>query len=142
MTSFELHPNFSKKVFIADLPLCRVLLEDNRHYPWVLLIPRRPSLQKIMDLTKEDQLQLLTELDLIQRILWKEFQPSQLNVAAIGNKTPQLHLHVIARFQTDPAWPGTVWDHSIKEPYASQERILILEKLTKAIGDLYSICSQ
>lgn len=141
MTSFELHSNFSRKVFVADLPLCRILLEDNRHYPWVFLVPRRPSLQKIMDLTREDQLQLLTELDLVQRILWKEFQPSQLNVAAIGNKTPQLHLHVIARFQTDPAWPGTVWDHSAKEPYTSKERILILEKLTKAIEDLHSICS-
>jgi diadenosine tetraphosphate (Ap4A) HIT family hydrolase len=130
--AFELHPNFAKKIFIGDLPLCRVLLEDNKHYPWIFLIPRRPGAAKIIDLSSEDQLQLLKELESAQNILWELFCPTQLNVAALGNKTPQLHLHVIARFSTDPAWPGTVWDHPLKEPYSPEEKAQRVQQLTKA----------
>jgi diadenosine tetraphosphate (Ap4A) HIT family hydrolase len=115
---FEEHPNFSSKIFLADLPLCRVMLENERHYPWLLLIPRRSSISRMMELCPEDQLQLLRELDFAQNILWNEFRPLQLNVAAIGNKTPQLHIHVIARFENDPAWPATVWDHIVREKYS------------------------
>lgn len=112
--TFELHPNLAKKIFVTDLPLCRVLLEDEKHYPWVFLVPRLPNISRIMDLSSEDQLQLIKELDLVQQIMWEEFQPIQLNVAAIGNKTPQLHIHVIARYADDPAWPNTVWDHPVR----------------------------
>lgn len=115
--TFDLHSNLVKKIFIADLSLCRVLLEDEKHYPWLFLVPRRPNVSRIMDLSPADQLQLIKELDLVQRIMWEEFQPIQINVAAIGNKTPQLHIHVIARYTNDPAWPQTVWDHSVRSPY-------------------------
>jgi diadenosine tetraphosphate (Ap4A) HIT family hydrolase len=118
---FELHENFLSKIFIIDLSLCRVMLENECHYPWILLIPRRKNISRIMELTFEDQLQLLRELDSVQHILWQEFNPTQLNVAAIGNKTPQLHIHIIARFKDDPAWPGTVWDHPVREAYSSEQ---------------------
>lgn len=127
--TFELHPNFSKKIFIADLPLCRVLLEDEKHYPWVFLVPRRADISRMMDLTDADQLLLIKELDLVQKIMWKEFRPTQLNVAAIGNKTPQLHVHVIARNANDPAWPGTVWDHPIRSPYGESLKNSIIARL-------------
>jgi diadenosine tetraphosphate (Ap4A) HIT family hydrolase len=117
--SFELHPNFSSKIFLVDLPLCRVLLENEQHYPWLMLVPKRPNVSKIMDLSFEDQMELIHELDLAQNVLWELFHPTQLNVAAIGNKTPQLHIHVIARFKDDPAWPNTVWDHPAREKYSS-----------------------
>lgn len=118
---FEVHENFSTKIFLADLPLCRVFLENEKHYPWFLLVPRRPQVLKLMDLSKEDQYQLLHEMDHAQKLLWNMFKPTQLNVAAIGNRTPQLHVHIIARFLDDPAWPGTVWDHPIKETYEVDE---------------------
>ena len=114
--TFELHPNLAQKIFIADLLLCRVLMEDEKHYPWLLLVPRRPGVSRLMDLSATDQIECLQELDLIQKMMWDLFQPAQLNVAAIGNKTPQLHIHVIARFVDDPAWPLTVWDHPVKAP--------------------------
>lgn len=114
---FDLHPNLVKKIFITDLSLCRVLLEDELHYPWLFLVPRRPNISRIMELSPSDQLQLIKELDFVQRVMWEEFQPTQLNVAAIGNKTPQLHIHVIARHLDDPAWPHTVWDHSVRSQY-------------------------
>jgi diadenosine tetraphosphate (Ap4A) HIT family hydrolase len=128
---FELHPNFSSKIFIADLPLCKVLLENDRHYPWLMLIPRRPTIAKIMDLSPEDQLLFLRELDIAQNIIWHEFQPTQINVAALGNKTPQLHVHIIARFKNDPAWPATVWDHPVREKYSPEGLIEMREILQK-----------
>jgi diadenosine tetraphosphate (Ap4A) HIT family hydrolase len=118
---FELHPKLCSKIFIADLPLCRVLLQDERHYPWLLLVPRRPNISRLIDLELHDQLQLMQELNHAQNILWNNFHPDQLNVAALGNKVPQLHMHVIARFATDPAWPGTVWDHPVRSPYTPDE---------------------
>lgn len=87
-----------------------------------------------MDLSASDQLQLIQELDLMQKILWEEFQPSQLNVAAIGNKTPQLHIHVIARYTTDPAWPHTVWDHPVRSPYEEQLKNTRIEQLRSLLA--------
>jgi diadenosine tetraphosphate (Ap4A) HIT family hydrolase len=113
--TFELHPNLAKKIFVKDFPLCRLLLEDEKHYPWFFLIPRRPNISRLIDLSAEDQLQLMKEMDTVQNIVWKEFHPTQLNVAAIGNKTPQLHVHIIARYENDPAWPHTVWDHPVRQ---------------------------
>ena len=130
--TFELHPNFRGKAFVIDLPLCRVLLEDESHYPWVILVPRRMNCSRIMDLRKEDQLQLLQELDWAQRILWENFQPKQLNVAALGNKTPQLHVHVLARRENDPAWPQTVWDHPDRAPYSSEQKNEMIRLLVAA----------
>lgn len=127
--SFELHPNLLKKDFIADLPLCRVLLEDESHYPWIFLIPRRPNISRIMDLEEKDQLQLTKELEIAQNVLWKSFDLTQLNVAAIGNKTPQLHIHVIGRKSSDPAWPNTVWDHPVRLPYTLHQKEAIIQLL-------------
>lgn len=127
--TFELHPNLATKIFIKDLSLCSVLMEDEKHYPWFLLVPRQPNISRLMDLDFKDQLQLLRELDLMQKILWEEFLPTQLNVAAIGNKTPQLHIHIIARFSHDPAWPNTVWDHPAREKYDEDSKNQIIEKM-------------
>lgn len=126
---FALHSNLEKKLFVVDLPLCRVLLEDNAHYPWLFLVPRVAGISRIMDLSSKDQLQLLHELDFTQKIVWNEFQPKQINVAAIGNKTPQLHIHVIARYENDPAWPGTVWNHRSQKPYDEPSKNSRLEQL-------------
>jgi diadenosine tetraphosphate (Ap4A) HIT family hydrolase len=130
--SFELHPNLARKIFIQDLPLCRVLLEDEQHYPWIFLVPRRPDIKKMMDLSPKDQLQLMIELDQAQKVIWECFSPEQVNVAAIGNKTPQLHVHVIGRFSTDPAWPGTVWDHPVRSAYTLEERQRRVQLLQEA----------
>lgn len=130
---FNLHPNLYKKHFVIDLPLCRVLLEDEKHYPWLLLVPRIPNVSRIMDLKIEDQLQLLKELDCAQKVLWQHFSPAQLNVAAIGNKTPQLHVHVIARQQNDPAWPHTVWDHPVRASYSPEQKLNISHMIADSL---------
>lgn len=133
---FYLHPNLQNKIFILDLPLCRILLEDESHYPWIFLVPRRPNISRIMELQPEDQMQLLKELDFAQNLLWKEFQPDQLNVAALGNKTPQLHIHIIARQKNDPAWPHTVWEHPVRASYSIEQKERIVNLLKNAFSSI------
>lgn len=132
--SFTLHPNLEKKIFITDLSLCRVLMENEAHYPWLMLVPRKNGIQRLIDLSIDDQMQVTRELHQVQTVVWDLFKPTQLNVAAIGNKTAQLHIHVIARFDKDPAWPGTVWDHPTREKLSSavlEQRIQLLKDQLK-----------
>ena len=127
--NFELHPNFKEKIHIIDLNLCKVFLENEKNYPWILLIPMKTGIKKIIDLNIDDQMILYKEMSMAQEILWNAYHPDQINVAAIGNKTPQLHIHIIARFITDPAWPMTVWDHPIKEKLNDDETQAIVKNL-------------
>lgn len=133
MTTFALHQNLASKHLLHDLPLCSVFLENEKHYPWLILVPRRSRLSKLMDVAEEDQAELYREIDFAQKVLWKLFHPTQLNVAAIGNKTPQLHIHVIARQETDPAWPGTVWDHGVRVKYSPEELKAISQLITEEL---------
>lgn len=132
--TFVLNPNLEKKIFLTDLTLCRVLMEDESHYPWLFLVPRRANISRMMDLSSLDQMQLMKELDLVQRVMWEEFHPDQLNVAAIGNKTPQLHIHVIARHMNDPAWPNTVWDHPVRSQYDADQKNIIVQRLKHVLS--------
>jgi len=137
--SFELHPNLSKKIAITTLPLCSVFQEDERHYPWFILVPRVAGASKLIDLSEIDQIQLYRELNFIQKIIWKEVNPKQLNVAAIGNKTPQLHIHVIARDTDDPAWPNTVWDHPIRARFSDEEKQQAVERWRQAFSHFETV---
>jgi diadenosine tetraphosphate (Ap4A) HIT family hydrolase len=119
--TFALHPNLQSKRHIIDLPLCQVFIENEKHYPWLILVPKKNGIKKLIDLSIDDQMIVLQEMNIVQKILWNLFSPSQINVAALGNKTPQLHIHIIARFETDPAWPHTVWDHHVKELYSHDD---------------------
>ncbi len=134
--TFNLHPSLAKKIFITDFPLCRILLEDNKHYPWLFLVPRRQGVARIMDLSESDQLQLIKELNYVQKIMWQEFKPTQLNVAAIGNKTPQLHIHVISRNINDPSWPETVWDKATRSPYEESIKDSIISRLKSLLSTM------
>lgn len=127
--TFILHPKLETKPLVTDLPLCKVLLQDEKHYPWLLLVPKRANASRLIDLCKADQGQLMEELELAQKVIWSLFVPAQLNVATIGNKVEQLHVHVIGRFKQDPAWPATVWDHPVRCSYSEQEKEAVLKQL-------------
>lgn len=124
---FVLHERLAADtVALADWPLCRVLLMNDASYPWLILVPRRPGLKEIHDLDKDERAQLTEEICRASRALLSKFSPDKINVGALGNLVPQLHLHVIARFTTDPAWPGPVWGARPPVPYESgalQERV-------------------
>lgn len=107
---WTLHPQLDKDTApVGDLPLCRVLLIKDAHYPWLVLVPRRPETVEIIDLDEVAQSQLMTEITRVSRALREITRCDKLNVAALGNAVPQLHVHIIARRRTDAAWPHPVW---------------------------------
>ena len=135
--SFALHPRLAADTISAgDLPLCRVLLMNDAQYPWFILVPRRDNAREIYLLDEADQLGLWRESALLSRALMQAFAGHKLNVAALGNVVPQLHLHHVVRYPDDPAWPGPVWGRHPPRPYADAERAERLAKLRAALPDL------
>jgi diadenosine tetraphosphate (Ap4A) HIT family hydrolase len=124
---FVLHERLAADtITLADWPLCRVLLMNDASYPWLILVPRRSGLTEIHELAADDRSSLIEEIARAGRALTSGFTPDKINVGALGNMVPQLHIHVIARFRSDPAWPGPVWGKQPPVPYESaalQERI-------------------
>jgi diadenosine tetraphosphate (Ap4A) HIT family hydrolase len=109
-TAWSLHPQLKKDTIdIGDLPLSRVLVIKDANYPWLLLVPRREGAVDIIDLDEVAQAQLMTEMTRVSRALKDITKCDKLNVAALGNMVPQLHIHVIARRTSDVAWPRPVW---------------------------------
>lgn len=110
MPDFTLHPQLvADTVAVGDLALCRVLLSNDANYPWLILVPRRPDIVELIDLTAVDRAALSAEIDAAARALKATVPCDKLNVAALGNMVPQLHVHIIARRHGDPAWPKPVW---------------------------------
>lgn len=131
---FELVPALQKKDFIMDLNFSRVLFEDNSYYPWIFLVPRKNNVKNMLNLTTEERLQLMKEIEICEKVMFKLFPCDQTNVAMIGNKTPQLHVHIICRKEGDPDWPGTVWGNS-KQNYLPEQKINIITKIKIAIEE-------
>ena len=108
--AWSLHPRLTQDTIdIGDLPLCRVLVIKDANYPWLLLVPRREGAVEIIDLDEVEQAQLTTEVSRVARALKEISKCDKLNIAALGNVVPQLHVHVIARRKNDAAWPRPVW---------------------------------
>jgi len=130
--AFSLHERLTADcITLDDWPLCRVLLMNDASYPWLILVPRRPGLSEFHDVAEADRPQLMAEIDRASRALKTRFDADKINVGALGNMVPQLHIHVIARFKDDPAWPGPVWGARPAVPYESgalQERIEALRE--------------
>ena len=109
-SNWSLHSQLKKDTIdVGDLPLCKVLVIKDAHYPWLLLVPRRDNAVEIIDLDEVEQAQLMTEITRVSRALKEITKCDKLNVAALGNLVPQLHVHVIARRTSDAAWPRPVW---------------------------------
>lgn len=107
---WQLDPRLSGDTLpLGEWPLCKVLLMDDTHYPWLILVPRVLSAAELIDLDPGQRAQLSRETDAAALALRNVFSPDKLNVAALGNVVRQLHVHVIARFKADAAWPAPVW---------------------------------
>lgn len=129
---FQLVPGLAKKDHIIDLKLCMVLFENNHFYPWIFLVPKRENVKNMTFLSMEERLQLMREMALCEEVMTELFPHDQTNVAMIGNKTPQLHVHILCRSDGDPDWPTTVWNNH-SEPYDDDEKEAIIAEIRKAI---------
>lgn len=122
MTDFTLHPQLAADCTdLADAPLSRLLLMNDAQYPWFILVPRRAGLREIYQLAAADQQQLLAESVEFGRAAMQAYGGDKLNVAALGNMVPQLHLHHIVRRIDDPAWPAPVWGRHPAVPYTPEQ---------------------
>jgi diadenosine tetraphosphate (Ap4A) HIT family hydrolase len=136
---FVLHPKLeSDSAFVCDLALSQVRLSHNAAFPWLILIPRKPNLIDIIDLPFEQESILYQEIRHASLILKKLFLPTKLNVANLGNVVSQLHIHVIARFEQDLAWPNPVWNSGISALYTEKEQSERIVELHRALKECVS----
>lgn len=118
---FTLHDRLKQDTFpVAQLTLCDVLLMDDKRFPWLILVPREEDIREITDLGQPERLLLMEEIAEASKLLQHLTHAHKMNVAALGNMVPQLHIHVIARFAEDAAWPNPVWG-SGREQYTAEE---------------------
>lgn len=120
---FDLDPRLAADTaFVADWPLCRMLLMDDARYPWLILVPRRPGAVELDDLEEGERMQLMREIHRAMKVLRGSAECDKLNVGALGNIVRQLHVHVVARREGDAAWPGPVWGHGSAQRYPAKAR--------------------
>ncbi len=131
--NFELHAQLAKdSILLADWPLCQLRLINDSNYPWFILVPRRANIRDVIDLSDEEQAQLWQESAKLSRLLRQKFSPEKLNLAALGNMVPQLHLHHVARFSSDAAWPSPIWGKVAAIPYTEQQLVVLLNEWSVA----------
>ena len=142
---FKLDKTLEKDTYkIFDLDFCELLLMNNADFPWLILVPKKPDLKELTDLNFDEQILVLKEINLVSQILQEKYKPHKINIAMLGNMVKQLHIHVIARFENDKAFPKPVWG-VLSEQYQSvavkklQEELreIVVQKMSQKKQILY-----
>ena len=132
---FALHPRLAADTEpVARLALCRVLLMNDARVPWLILVPERPGLSELHALPPAERALLMEEIAAASRVLERLYRPDKLNVGALGNLVPQLHVHVIGRYRSDAAWPGPIWGSGPAIPYRAEALSAERERLQAAFA--------
>lgn len=132
--TFKLHPCLEQDcIAIGRFELCRLLMMNDSLYPWFILVPERADLQEIYQLSKADRELLTEESSYLAENLAELYKADKMNIAAIGNRVPQLHIHHIVRYQVDKAWPAPVWGKFAAVPYTDRQ---IADNLTRIKAQL------
>lgn len=119
----------SDSIFICDLKISRLLLLNDSNYPWLVLVPKKPNLTELTDLSFDEQIEVLREINLVSKILKENFYVEKLNIATLGNVVKQLHIHVIGRFGKDISFPKPVWGATLPKPYSKDDAEEIINKI-------------
>lgn len=120
---FKLHEKLVQSTTpLGQFKLSLVLLHNDANYPWVVLVPKRTNIREIHHLSEADQIQLIRESSHLSEVMSDIFAPETMNIAALGNLVPQLHVHHVARFESDACWPKAVWGTTEFVPYAASEQ--------------------
>lgn len=134
MSDFQLHPRLQEDCFVVgSFALSQLLMMNDSQYPWFILVPQRLDISEIYQLNDSDRQQLQQESCLLAEKIVSIYQPDKLNIAAIGNLVPQLHLHHVARFKTDKAWPTPIWGKFAPRAYAEQDALVHITRLRKSL---------
>ena len=132
---WHLHPQLGEDTHpVASWALSELRLMDDANHPWLILVPRVPEAVEIVDLDEARQSALMHEIARASRLLQATFRPHKINVAALGNVVPQLHVHVIARYREDIAWPKPVWGMAAAQPYAPEALVERIGRLRDALA--------
>lgn len=132
---FILHEMLARDcIELYEFPLCKVVLMNDSQYPWFILVPKVNNVLDLYELEWEQQIQLLNESSLLSEVIMGIFKGAKLNVAALGNVCPQLHIHHIVRFEDDIAWPKPVWGAFPAVAYDAKTLVSIKEKVRTALS--------
>jgi diadenosine tetraphosphate (Ap4A) HIT family hydrolase len=127
--AFALDPRLrADTIPIGDLALSTILLMNDARFPWFVLVPRRAGASEVTDLAEEDAAALMGEIRVATRVMLELSRPDKVNLGALGNMVSQLHVHVVGRFRSDPAWPGPVWGFGTRTPYPDHAAAALLER--------------
>ncbi|MCF8466413.1 MAG: HIT family protein [Sneathiella sp.] len=133
---FQIHPQLAADTLpVLTLGVSQVLLMNDSRYPWIILVPERTDLRELHDLNEMDYRLVWAEIRRTSLLMTDLSGAHKINVAALGNMVPQLHIHVIARQMTDAAWPAPVWGKGDAVPYAPESlnnRISLLREAFQA----------
>jgi len=132
---FQLHPQLAKDCYyLGDFPLSALLLSKDANYPWYILVPRQENINEAFQLNNEQQHQLNKESLLLSKTLSNMYSADKMNIAALGNMVPQLHLHHIVRYKTDIAWPNPIWGYTGAQAYNEQALAERINSTLKALN--------
>jgi diadenosine tetraphosphate (Ap4A) HIT family hydrolase len=133
--TFEIDSQLKQTSYpLVSLSVCDLRLVDDQRWPWLLIIPRVPHAVELIDLSPELRGGVWLEIDHVARVMRDQFSPHKLNIAALGNQVRQLHIHCIARFPDDDAWPNPVWGVGESVPYGSDLLTARLNNLNSAFA--------
>ena len=128
----KLHAQLEKDcIRLGEFKLCSLLILKDANYPWFILLPNRENISELDQLSGDDQQQYMAESMFFSQCLQQVFQPDKLNIAALGNIVPQLHIHHIARFTSDACWPAPVWGAVAAIPYQDEQIKTIKNQIYK-----------
>jgi len=132
VTQFILHPQLAADtILVGEFPLCQVLLAKDGNFPWLILVPKINEISEFHELTSEQQIQFLSESNAVSKLLKDGLSADKINIAALGNMVPQLHIHHVARFKEDACWPKPIWGQLPAIARSEQQTLL----LTTMISD-------
>ncbi len=135
MSEFELDGRIARDSdLVSVLGLCQLRIQNDSRWPWLVMVPERPGMTEIFELSPAEQALLSTEVNRVAGALKTVTGATKINVGALGNIVRQLHVHVIARFEGDANWPGPIWGFGQAQPYGESQKQDFLNKLVEALS--------
>jgi diadenosine tetraphosphate (Ap4A) HIT family hydrolase len=134
---FELNGRLADDtVLVGEFELCQLLIHRDANYPWFILVPKRAKVTEVYHLSEQDRMQLMKESCMLAEALVDVFSPDKINIATLGNMVPQLHIHHVARYTTDVAWPNPIWGAMSAKDYPQTELEHRIESVANVlVGD-------